>query len=148
MKNDNFGWLSNIFSLAYLDISYNNLGEFHLNGIFGRLEELHIEGNNLTMLDPNLRQTAPKLARIDLNDNNWNCDYLNLTLLHIPINGIELVRNSFSPLAERKYTGIVMGTPCFVSNSNSSESERIIQTELIPEQLPSGTGRGIDRVDP
>lgn len=85
LKNFNIGYILNTVNLEYLDIAYNNLGNIPLKGNFPQLLELHIGGNNLTELSPNIQQNAPRLKKLGLNDNNWNCDYLNDLLLEIPL---------------------------------------------------------------
>lgn len=77
--------------LEYLDISYNNLGLFQLNVTFPKLKDLHIEGNNLTTINRDIKRMAPNLVRIGLNDNNWDCGFLSNTFILIQLDGIELV---------------------------------------------------------
>lgn len=104
--------------LKYLDVSYNYMVDFRLNGLFSYLEELHIEGNNLTEVDTNIKQMAPVLTKIGLDDNNLTCSYLYRILGLYSVDGLYAVRNDTirGDGIERKYTGSAgIGTkvPCY-----------------------------------
>lgn len=109
-------FLLNALSLEYLDLSYNNFSIFRMNFNVPKLQELHLEGNNLTVLDTNIKRMAPELVRIGLNDNNWNCNQLTSSLLLVQFDGIAPVINatiSEAGASGRNYTGAVKGIECY-----------------------------------
>lgn len=115
LKSLNFGLLLNTVALEYLDVSYNNLGSFRLRGLFPRLYELYIEGNGLVIFDKNMRKMAPKLEKIGLSDNYWNCDDLARSLVQFGIDRVVPVKRQWQKqaLPQVDYTGNVMGVQCF-----------------------------------
>lgn len=111
-----FRFLLNALSLEYLDLSYNNFSHFRLTFNAPKLLELHLEGNNLTVLDTNIKRMAPELVRIGLSDNQWNCNQLTSSLLLVQFDGIAPVINatiSDSGVSGRNYTGAVKGIECY-----------------------------------
>lgn len=138
LKSLNFGLLLNTVALKYLDVSYNNLGSFRLQGLFPLLQELHIEGNGLVVFDKNMRKMAPKLEKIGLSDNYWNCDDLARSLVQIGIDQVVPVKRQWQkqdlPLAD--YTGNVMGVHCFdgghasaQTGTRSNSKDHILRTD-------------------
>lgn len=119
LKNVEFGFVLNTFKLEILDVSYNELGSFVLDGIFPSLKELYIEGNNLTVLDPFLTRSAPKLTRTGLNDNRWDCKLLVRTLQTLQVKPSILVfrASTAQNVPVKEYTGAVLGVSCFVENA-------------------------------
>lgn len=93
LKTVNFGFLRHTNALKFLDISYNEMFFFRLNAITLGLEELHVEGNNLTQIDLNLKRLSPRLTRIGLNDNDWRCNYLMTAVMLLQMDGIMPVVN-------------------------------------------------------
>lgn len=89
IKNINFGWSS----LVYLDLSYNNFDSFEFEHLAANLEEIHLEGNNLTSIDTGMRRMAPKLTRIGLNNNSFDCQQLRFDLILIQFDGVVPVFN-------------------------------------------------------
>lgn len=121
LKAHNFGYILNTVSLVTLDVSYNNMGSFKLSGSFPQLLELYIEGNNLDIFDEKMRQTAPKLNKIGLNDNSWNCGYLTKMMRLVQTDGMEMVkRDPLKNWTERKFNGFVTGVGCFDDGERSS----------------------------
>lgn len=80
ISNIQFGTFSHQHSVKQFDISDNNLGFFDMNMIFSMnsLLTLDISGNKLTSLEnvESAHFTFTMLAKIDLSNNNWPCNYL------------------------------------------------------------------------
>lgn len=109
----------NQMSLMHLNLSRNHLNDFHVNfSAAVNLLVLDISGNNLTSLDPNIKQQAVNLREILLSDNLWDCDNLmNLSLLlssgNIDITGSE---NPNGIKCHRKDNNLVDGKSNAVKN--------------------------------
>lgn len=129
----NFRFLLNSFSLEYFDLSYNNLQIYRWDIISPSLQELHLEGNNLTAIPASVAEVAPQLTHIGINDNNWNCNQLTGALVGLRKDGIEAVVNErqWGISSGRNYTGNVKGIRC------SSDDEMIsiaMQTGNVLDQ--------------
>lgn len=74
-----------------LNVGHNYLKSFVLQGNYTNLKKLKIDGNNITSISTNIRKQAPLLELLDLNDNNFTCSQLTLTLLLLKYDGISLV---------------------------------------------------------
>lgn len=74
--------------LLHLNISYNLLQTFHLDHQTNSLRMLQIDGNELTTIDTNIKQLAPSLTYLGLNDNNFTCQHLTVSLLLLHYDGI------------------------------------------------------------
>ncbi|XP_055307893.1 leucine-rich repeat transmembrane neuronal protein 2-like [Sitodiplosis mosellana] len=68
------------WSLKYLDISNNNLTKlnFSTSLVFDYLEEITLDENNLTQLDGFTKNSYPKLTKLDITNNKFNCNYLSM----------------------------------------------------------------------
>lgn len=126
IQNLNLDILVNTINLEYLDISYNNLGVFQLNVTFPKLEELHIEGNNLTIFDRDIKQQAPNLVRIGINDNNWECFHLTYSIAAFPFDGIVLVAHKTIDDGN-----ILYDTQCFDQDISTSTTFRYFLESMI-----------------
>lgn len=74
-----YGIFAHQINLAELDISYNHLKRINMKVLFFllKLNTLYVDGNDLTSLDmDDLQHILPKLKRIGISDNNFNCSYL------------------------------------------------------------------------
>lgn len=115
LKRIDFGFLRSTTALANLDISYNELFFFRLNAITLSLEELHVEGNNLTRIDMNLRRMSPNLTRIGLNENAWECNYLMTAMMLLQFDGILPIINGTgndADAANERYEDNIKGIGC------------------------------------
>lgn len=74
-----YGIFAHQINLAELDISYNHLKHINMKvlSFLFNLKTLNVDGNDLTSLDMNdLQHILPKLERIGISDNKFNCSYL------------------------------------------------------------------------
>lgn len=130
LKNLDLEFLVQTQRLVFLDLSYNSLQTFKLTYLAGNLEELHIEGNNLTVMDTNMKRMAPKLIRIGLNDNNWDCGRLTTDLLLIQFDDVFPVVNetisSLMPTEENNVKGI----GCTMNDAKQTDGNSM-QTPVI-----------------
>lgn len=115
LKNIDLEFVRHTPSLEFLDISYNGFGAFEFKVTAPSLQELRVEGNNLTEIDMDIKQMAPELIRIGLNDNNWNCEYLKRLAAYMFKVGVSLVFNENVDIdvLEQKYTRIEHNISCF-----------------------------------
>lgn len=115
IKNVNFGWPS----LEYLDLSYNRFNAFKFEHLASNLEEIRLDGNSLTEIDIDMKRMAPKLARIGLTNNNFDCQHLTSQLLFIHIDGIKPVFNETVTdlrTEPKAHTNNVRGIGCITRN--------------------------------
>lgn len=112
LANIDFGFLRSTTAITYLDISYNSMFFFRLNTITVSMEELHVEGNNLTRIDLNLRRMAPSLVRIGLNDNDWECNYLMTAVMLLQFDDIVPVINRTIDDQNDAYEDNIKGIGC------------------------------------
>lgn len=139
-----FHFLLNSFSLEYFDLSYNNLQIYRWDIISPSLQELHLEGNNLTAIPANIAEVAPQLTHIGINDNDWNCNQLTRALVGLRKDGIESVVDEaqWGISSGRNYTWKVQGIPCFsgdevismqtgdVINQRFGEPQQVTQADV------------------
>lgn len=131
LKKIDFGFLRSTHALDLLDLSYNKLFFFRLNVITISLEELHVEGNNLTMIDTNLRRMAPKLKRIGLNDNDWKCNYLMMAVMLLQFDGIVPVVNGTDD--EMEYSDNVKGIGCYSDTIADFRAQNDLTADAVTE---------------
>lgn len=79
LSNLQYGIFHHQKSLRILDLSYNSLQKinFDMLSLYCKnLEELRLNGNNLTEIDGLNQQNFPNLEKLQIMDNNFDCDYL------------------------------------------------------------------------
>lgn len=134
LKDMDFGFLPHIHQLIYLDISYNELAGFHLLKIAPNLEELHIEGNNLTELDTNMKRMAPHLVKLGIDNNHWDCEHLTTSLLLLQFDGIAPVvdASGAGDLPNTiNYDGNIKGVGCFKNNDKAVAVPNTLTNEIL-----------------
>lgn len=106
-------------NLRILDLSYNKLDNFQLEQKAVNLELLGIAGNGLLTLDTDLRQMAPNLRSINVNNNNWTCQHLFISLVLLHYDGIVPIDGT-NNLTAQENPGIshISGIRCFQPLSN------------------------------
>lgn len=122
-------------ALIYLDISYNYLQKFEFKDSLPELQDLHIEGNNLKVLNTNLKTKAPQLKNIGINDNNYECNHLTNSLILLQFDGLKLVDNGngFTP-SRTNFTTNVKGIGCYYKETDNIE-ERVTRLEAHVSDL-------------
>lgn len=86
--------LENQRKLKTLHIGYNKLSVIDLRYFkhLSNLEQLHIDGNELTDLNVvDVRGTLPRLRKIELRDNAWNCMKLKTIIGYLKLYDVSLV---------------------------------------------------------
>lgn len=79
ITNLQHGTFSQLTALKRLDISYNKLNriDFDIFTSSSEMEEIFIEGNRLKDVNiVEVHKIFPKLKKISIADNNWNCTFL------------------------------------------------------------------------
>lgn len=90
LPNIDYGPITHLKRLRVLDISYNNLKQINMEMLSAmRLNELYIDGNNLTEIGDVIK-AVPSLRTIGLTDNVWNCSFLIKFIATLETNGIEI----------------------------------------------------------
>jgi len=108
--------------LQSLDLSHNQLGIFQLEQEVASLQGLGIAGNGLLKVDTNLRQMAPNLRSIRLNNNNWTCQHLFISLLLLHYDGIVPIDKTVGlTVQESPDIGYVRGIRCFQPLTNYND---------------------------
>lgn len=130
LKNLHLEFLTRTNNLIFLDLSYNNLEFFKLEHFASNLEELHIEGNNLTAIDTNMKRMAPKLVRLGLIDNNWECNQLTSSVLLMQLEGITPVINETITAIVPSDANNVKGIGCTVDEAKQSD-ENTVQVTIM-----------------
>lgn len=88
--------------LKYLDIADNQLQDdasVMKLSLFKDLENLALEGNNFTCFDfgtVTFRRLFPKLERVQMSDNKWECNCLEEFAKQLQWDGIRVIANSFA----------------------------------------------------
>lgn len=101
-------------SLLFLNASYNRLKRLQMNETtHSNLRRVDLERNQLTELEVDrIKQMAPNLSSIDLNENSWNCTNLNEIVLELNVNNIEpVLKGNWKEIAV-KHGGNVNGIAC------------------------------------
>lgn len=87
LRDLNYGSFAGQRELKILDVSYNGLNDINLDILspyLGRLERLHLDGNNLTdvggLFQVHLPSMFPVLNTLGISNNNFNCTYLTKVL--------------------------------------------------------------------
>ncbi|KAG5678808.1 hypothetical protein PVAND_008442 [Polypedilum vanderplanki] len=108
-----YGMFSYQKKLELLDISGNDFEsiDFNMFSSMKELKTLRINGNKLTKLDDvkNIKKIFPKLEKIDLFENDWNCSYLVKLIQFLDNHGIAVEPHSFIPTI---FAPNVMGIGC------------------------------------
>lgn len=107
LQHINYGTFANQKELTVLDISYNDLNHIDFDVFFPYLkglEELYIDGNNLTEtggLSWTAMQLFPNLTSLGLSNNRFNCSYLaklitwlNLDKVELTVDPVESITNA------------------------------------------------------
>lgn len=120
IKNVDLSFLPHTIKLDNLNIAYNHLGVFRLNYRTESLQTLRIDGNGLSILDLNLKQMAPALRSVGLDDNNWECEHLTTSLLLLYFDGIAVLKENINNLStelenDSTTVGRVKGIQCIKS---------------------------------
>lgn len=122
-------------NLIYLDISYNQLdGRFALKSKAEELRELNIVGNNYTSFAVDIKQKAPNLKLIDLNENWFSCNELSSTILFFHFDNITII-NQNNDLANNSSN--VHGIRCHnisickKSNDDTNQKRTLQQEEIL-----------------
>ncbi|XP_055298619.1 toll-like receptor 3 [Sitodiplosis mosellana] len=79
LSNINFGTFFHQKELKSLDISYNNLNKMNFDVFLPylkNLEQLVLDGNNLTEMEGLTNSMFPQLSVLSISNNNFNCTYL------------------------------------------------------------------------
>lgn len=76
LVNFNFETLKNHHNLHSLNISYNHLKKANLTSLSSLLDELNLEGNDLTEIDTITSMRFPQLTSITIEKNQFSCEYL------------------------------------------------------------------------
>lgn len=80
ISNIEFGTFSHQFDLQILDLSNNNLMQFDFDkfAALSNLQYINLNGNLLREIKnfQHIKKTWPKLSRIGIMQNDWNCTYL------------------------------------------------------------------------
>lgn len=79
LSNINFGTFFHQKELRSLDISYNGLNKINFDVFLPylkNLEQLILDGNNLTEVDGISTTMFPQLTMLSISNNNFNCTYL------------------------------------------------------------------------
>lgn len=122
--------------LTHLNIGYNQLEQFYLEQRAENLRSLRIEGNGLTTIDSNLRQLAPALQFVGLDDNNFTCQHLTVSLLLLHYDGISQITSGLPAVqgVEGNSTvwGFVKGVRCINPMENYNE---IISSNSPPPKI-------------
>lgn len=106
--------------LQTLYLGENRLQSFQLNQRYEKLVELHLENNNLSVIDEDIRQKAPVLQTIQLHGNNYPCSHLSMSLLLLRFDGI-IIKTIPAPAARSdSQWGYVKGIRCWNANNNSA----------------------------
>lgn len=124
-------FLPKTINLEYLSLAYNKLEEFQLNFQSNSLETLQIDGNQLSVIDTNLKQFATALKFIGLNDNNYKCQDVTNAILLFYFEGISILNNTSDDFdGENETFGIVKGIKCLkvAEECNSIASQTTIAT--------------------
>lgn len=90
--NINHGTFYGQTELIALDISYNNLRHIDFDTFsptLKNLEQLFIDGNNLTSIEALSKLSFPRLTTLGLSNNNFKCNYLNSALRHLELHELE-----------------------------------------------------------
>lgn len=127
-----YGTFSFQHRLKRLDISYNNFTALDLNVFYtmSTLTELYVDGNNLQELNfADIRFHFPKLGRIGISENAWNCTELirivrTLANLNISVHIDRIVKNRAN----------VMGIGCV-----APEVDKPLVTHLHRVTVPTTT---------
>lgn len=76
-----YGMFGHQVNVKNFDISYNNLGFLDINMLSSmkKLETFDISGNNLTYFNDlnDFKKNFPNLKLVGIEENKWNCSYLN-----------------------------------------------------------------------
>jgi Leucine-rich repeat (LRR) protein len=128
-----FDLLENLSNLETLILSNNNLKEVNFLDIlsFPRLEVLDIKDNKIKIIDDYhiLKRPLPKLTRIDLANNLWECDYLLKMLTSFKAQNIEVV----SSKEIIQYRANVNNIKCVAEHIESLEDNTGINDNKINE---------------
>lgn len=110
-------------NLKFLDLSYNGVTNFELKTTAPKLEALHIEGLQLTEMSTNIKLFAPHLQRIGMNDNKFDCEYLEEIVMQLSLDGVSFVPH----LTQPNFIDNVHGVQCL----NISRSKDVNKTGEI-----------------
>lgn len=128
LKIFDFNALPNV---NYLDLSYNNLEVIKMYGDLLALYELHVEGNNLTSINTNMKYTAPNLERLGINDNVFECDQLKNDLMFLRIDNIKVIEHTSSDMVMRtNYSSNVNGISCYKQNGDLVERVEKLEQQV------------------
>lgn len=83
--NFDFNILEPLKNLQLLNVSYDSLNNIDLSSISTKLQELYLEGNNLTQVEHLSQSRFPKLFELAISKNQFSCDYLATFLPQIKV---------------------------------------------------------------
>lgn len=133
------GLQPHIHVLEHLNIGYNRLQSFRLEQIYDRLKTLQIDGNDLTSIDTDIRQAAPLLEELSLNENNFPCSNITTTLVLLKFDGIK-IKNSGHVTSGNGSWDYVKGIRCW--NTANEDVGRALSNSTAP----SSDGASTDNV--
>lgn len=80
LSNFNFDALANLRSLHSLNISHNHLNKANLTSLSNALDELNLDGNDLTEIDTVTYARFPQLSSITIGKNQFSCEYVAMVM--------------------------------------------------------------------
>lgn len=132
LKYVDLSFLPNTNNLQFLNIAYNQLNSFRLEFFTSSLKLIHVEGNSLTTVDTNVKQLAPALSGIGVDDNNIECQQLTSIMLLFYFDNVTLIPKEIFPdnNNDKNQTNVLSGKG-FVKGIKCIE-----ELELLPIDRP------------
>lgn len=140
LQHINYGTFANQKELKVLDISYNDLNHIDFDVFFPYLkglEELHIDGNNLTETG-GLSWTAmhlfPNLKSLGLSNNRFNCSYLAKLFTWVDLEKVKFTVDSIETIANVTH---VNGIACTIGNAQKIDVSSKVSVRNISDHYDS-----------
>lgn len=121
LNNITFGTFSSQTTLKIFDISFNNLTHIEFGSFvpyFRNIIEFYIDGNNLTEINSFRKEYFPKLEKIGLSKNHFECTDILKTVHEIDLNQTELIVDSKDSIINKTH---VIGIACHEGDTRPGE---------------------------
>lgn len=126
LQHINYGTFASQNGLKVLDISYNDLNHIDFDVFFPYLkglEELYIDGNNLTDtggLSWTALHSFPNLKSLGLSNNRFNCSYLARLITWLDLDKVQLTADPIETIVNATH---VYGISCSIGKSYKTNED-------------------------